>query len=102
MQRRKKSARHVHAARSRWRAAEARAEAEREAGITDRTATVDCRQRITLDLSSYGGQRLHLEPRLGYIACRLLDDTGQVLDCAALKTLLHRIADSLPRTATHA
>jgi hypothetical protein len=80
------------------RAAEARAQAEREAGIPDREPQADARQRITLDLRSYGGERLHIEPRMGYIACRLLDDAGTVKDCAALKTLLHRWADSLPPT----
>ena len=102
MQRSKKSARHVNAARCRWRAAEARAQAELEAGITDRETHQDCRQRITIDLRSYGGERLHIEPRMGYIACRMLDDAGTLRDCAALKTLLHRLADALPRTSFHA
>jgi hypothetical protein len=95
---RRKSKRHQRAARARWRAAEARAQAERDAGIPDREPLTDARQRITLDLRSYGGERLHIEPRMGYIACRLLDDAGTVKDCAALKTLLHRVADGLPRT----
>lgn len=50
-----------HAARARWRAAEARAEAERAAGIPDRPAPVDLRQPINLDLTSYGGQRLRAD-----------------------------------------
>lgn len=59
-------------------------------------------ERRTLDLTSYGGRRLRIEPRIGYIACRLIDDdSGAVEDCAAIKTLLHRIADALPRTALH-
>jgi hypothetical protein len=102
MQRHKKSRRHQHAARCRWRAVKARAQAEREAGIPDREPLPDTRQPITLDLRSYGGQLLRIEPRLGYLACRLTDEAGNVRDCAALKTLLHRIADSLPRTAHHA
>jgi hypothetical protein len=86
-----------HAARCRWRAAEARAQAERDDGIPDREPLTDCRDPIDLDLTSYGGPRLHIVPRAGYIACRALDlDTGEV-ECAALKTLLHSIADRLPR-----
>ncbi len=95
---RRKSARHVRAARARWRAAEERAQAARDAGIPDRPLPTDCRDTIILDLSSYGGKRLRIEPRVGYIACRMIDESGEVKDCAALKTLLHRIADSLPRT----
>lgn len=96
---RRKSDRHVRAANARWRAAVDRAEAERDAGIPDREPDADMRQPISLDLSSYGGQRLRIEPRRGYIACRAIDEaTGEVADCAALKTLLHRIADKLPPT----
>jgi len=96
---RRKSRRHVHAANVRWRAAEARAQEERDAGIPDRPGLVDMRQPFDLDLRTWGGPALHIEPRLGYIAARSRDlETGAV-DCAALKTLLHRLADSLPRTA---
>lgn len=94
---RRKSRRHQIAAMARWRAARWHADYEREAGIPDRPAPTDCRDTITLDLRSYGGRLYRIEPRLGYIACRATDDSGQV-ECAALKTLLHRIADSLPRT----
>lgn len=88
-----------YSANARWRAAEARAEAERAAGIPDRPAPVDLRQPITLDLTSYGGQRLRIEPRPGRISVRVIDaDTGAVIDCGALKTALHRLADGLPRT----
>jgi len=87
-----------YAARCRWRAAESRAAIERDAGIPDREPYVDARQPITLDLRSYGGQRLRIEPRLGYHACRAIGDTGEVVACAAMKALLHQIADSLPRT----
>lgn len=98
MQQRQKSARHQRAASARWHAAEARAEAERAAGVPDRTEPADCRQPITLDLTSYGGPRLRIEPRLGHLAARAIDErTGEVVHCAAIKSLLHRIADDLPR-----
>jgi hypothetical protein len=96
---RRKSPRHVKAARARWRAAEARAQAERDAGIPDRPALVDLRQPFDLDLTTWGGRRLRIEPRLGYIAARVIDAaTGECLECAALKTALHNLADALPRT----
>jgi hypothetical protein len=87
-----------YSAQCRWRAAEQRAQAERDAGIRDRDPYIDARQPITIDLRSYGGQLLHIEPRAGYIAVRVLDESGAVVQCAALKTALHRIADDLPRT----
>ena len=92
----RKSQRHVKAANARWRNAEARAQAERDDGIPDREPMSDQRQPITLDLRSYGGKLWRIEPRHGYIACRATDDAGNVR-CAALKTLLHAIADDLPR-----
>lgn len=94
---RRKSKRHQLAARARWRNAEARAQAERDAGIPDREPVTDYRQPCTIDLRGAGGPLLTLEPRLGYLAWRQLDKSGQVTDCAAIKTLLHRLADSLPR-----
>ena len=95
---RHKSSRHVNAARARWRAAEACAQAARDDGIPDAPMAEDQRQPITLDLRSYGGPCLRIEPRLGYIAVRATDeDTGERHACA-LKTLLHRVADQLPRT----
>jgi hypothetical protein len=94
----RKSQRHANAARARWRAAEHRAQAEREDGIPDRPLLDDARQPIDLDLRTWGGPRLRIVPRAGYIAGRQIDaDSGAVTDCAALKTLLHRIADKLPR-----
>lgn len=95
---RRKSPRHQRAALARWRAAEDRAEAEREAGIPDDPPYTDARRTCTLDLRGAGGPLLTLEPRGGYIAWRQLDESGRVTDCAALKTLLHRLADQLPRT----
>jgi hypothetical protein len=95
---RPKSARHVRAANARWRAVEARAEAEREDGIEDRPAYVDTRQPFVLPLLSAGGRELRIEPRHGYISWRAVDlSTGEVVGVAALKTLLRDVAASLPR-----
>lgn len=104
MQRSQKSRRHVHAANARWRAAELRAQAERDDGIPDRPAPIDTRQPITIDLRSYGGPCVRIEPRVGYIAVRARDEATGVVTACALKTLLHCIADGLPRTlgAMHA
>lgn len=88
-----------YSAQCRWRAAEQRAQAERDGGTPDREPYRDLREPITLDLRSYGGALVRIEPRIGYLACRMLDESGVVTDCAALKTLLHRIADGLPRTS---
>ena len=45
-----------------------------------------------------GGPCMVLEPRRGYVAWRARDvDSGDVVHIAALKELLHRIADDLPR-----
>jgi hypothetical protein len=57
----------------------------------------DSRQPITLDLRAAGGCVETLEPRLGYVSWRRRTEDGKVKDCAALKTLLHRISDELPR-----
>lgn len=96
---RRKSQRHVKAAKARWRNAEARAQVEREAGIPDRAPDVDLRAVLTLDLTSYGGPLLRIEPRPGRISVRVVEeDSGEVVDCCALKTALIRIAGRLPRT----
>lgn len=95
---RKRSDAARHSANCRWRAAEGRAQAERDAGIQDREPYTDARQPFTVDLRSAGGSLVTFEPRLGYISWRQLDESGNVTDCAALKTLLHRLADSLPPT----
>ena len=82
----------------RLRAAERKAEAERAAGIPDRT-NADARRLCSIDLRGAGGPQLNLEPRAGYHAWRARDvATGNVVNCAALKTLLHAIADQLPPT----
>ncbi len=91
--------------RTRYRTAQQRelaqqrkADAERAAGIQDREPVEDWRRPCMLDLRGAGGSRLVLEPRRGYLSWRARNaDTGEVTDCAALKTLLHRLADELPR-----
>jgi hypothetical protein len=93
-----KSQRHVRAANARWRAAEASAQAEREAGIHDLPLDHDMREPVTLDLRSAGYLRLTIEPRLGYVAWRAVDaDTGDTIHCAAIKELLRWIAAQIPR-----
>ena len=75
----------------------AQAEDERAAGIPDRVDS-DSRQPFDLLLKSAGLADMLIEPRLGYVAWRAVDiDTGRVLRRAALKELLHWIADVLPR-----
>lgn len=86
-----------YSANARWRAAEARAQAERDEGIPDRPPQVEWRSACTLDLRGAGGPLLTLEPRAGYVSWRAVDEAGAVVDCAAIKTLLHRLADELPR-----
>jgi hypothetical protein len=87
-----------YSATTRWRAAEARAQAERDAGIPDLPIAQDARDPITLDLRSAGYRHLRIEPRLGYVAWRAVDvDTGEVLHCAAIKELLRWIAGEVPR-----
>ena len=75
-----------------------RAEQERQDGIPDRPAMTDNRQPFDLLLKDAGYRDLRIEPRLGYVAWRAVDvDTGEVVHCAALKELLHWIADRVPR-----
>lgn len=86
----------IRTAAQRHRSQERKAQAEREAGIPDRV-DADFRTACLLDLRGAGGPLLTLEPRRGYHAWRMVED-GKVIGCAALKTLLHRIADQMPRT----
>lgn len=85
----------VRNAAQRYRAQERKAQAERDAGIPDRV-DADWRTACLLDLRGAGGPLLYLEPRRGYHAWRRSTEDGKVVDCAAIKTLLHRIADELP------
>lgn len=95
---RHKSQRHVRAANARWRAREALAQAERDAGIPDAPMPEDFRQPFQLSLKAAGWRDLHIEPRLGYVSWRALDaETGEVLHCAALKELLRWAAGQVPR-----
>ena len=94
---RPKSRRHAAAANARWRARELRADAERDAGIPDRTPQ-DNRAPFALPLKACGYRDLRIEPRLGYVAWRAVDaETGEVLHCAALKELLRWTASQVPR-----
>jgi hypothetical protein len=82
--------------RSRARARQA--QWAREDGIPDRAPIEDTREAFELPLKAAGYFDLLIEPRLGYVSWRAIDkDTGTVLHCAALKELLHWIADRLPR-----
>lgn len=95
---RHKSQRHVKAANARWRAAEWKAEAKREAGIPDAPLLTDCRVAFPLPLKSAGFRDLQIEPRLGYVSWRARDvETEEVIHCAALKELLRWIARQVPR-----
>ena len=92
------SQRHVNAATARWRAAESRAQAERDAGIPDEPAIEDCREAFALPLKCAGYLDLRIEPRRGYVAWRAIDAaTGEVMHCAALKELLRWVASQVPR-----
>lgn len=93
-----KSRRHVHAANTRWRAAELRAQAERDSGVPDEPMLADMRQPFDIALRSAGYRDLRIEPRLGYVAWRAVEaETGKVLHCAALKELLRWVAGQIPR-----
>jgi hypothetical protein len=76
-------------------ARDARAEAERAAGIPDRISE-DFRTSCTIDLRGSGGPLYVLEPRRGYVAWRVVAD-GKVQHCASLKQCLHWIADQQER-----
>ena len=76
---------------------EAKRAAAEAAGILIRTDD-DARQPICLDLSGVGGKRLIIEPRRGHLLqWRVVDEFGTTLQGGALKTVLHAIADALPR-----
>jgi hypothetical protein len=95
----RKSQRHVNAARARWRAAEVRAETEREAGTPDRGPITDDRRPFLLPLKALGWRDVEIEPRLGRLTkWHAVDaETQEALHSAALKELLHWCADRVPR-----
>ena len=84
--------------RQRTSAALRRAQAERDAGIPDRPAETDVRETLYLDLTTWGGPYLRIQPRPMHISARVTDMETQSVQQVAIKTLLHRIADQLPRT----
>jgi hypothetical protein len=66
--------------------------------VPDPAPLEDTRQAFEMDLRSAGGRLLRIEPRWGFVAWRAIDaESGEVLRVAALKELLHWVADSLPR-----
>lgn len=91
-----KSPRHVAAANVRWRIDAA--EAEREAGIPDRTAPEDVRQPFDLPLLHLGYKDLRIEPRRGFVGWRAIDlQSGEVIHTAALKEMFRWAARKVPR-----
>lgn len=93
-----KSHRHVIAAEARWRAAANNAQADRDLGVDDVPMWHDAREPIEINLRPAGYLRIRLEPRLGYVAWRVIDaDSGDVLHCAAIKEALRWIASQVPR-----
>lgn len=93
---RRKSHRHQRAANTRWRLR--KAEQERDDGISDRPALVEYRQPFTLPFAALGWKDIRIEPRLGYISWRCIDEaTGEVLACKALGELLRWVAAQVPR-----
>jgi hypothetical protein len=82
----------------RSRARVRKAQWARDDGIPDRAPIEDKREAFELPLKAAGYFDMLIEPRLGYVSWRAIDkDTGTVLHCAALKELLHWIADRVPR-----
>lgn len=92
----RKSHRHQRAANARWRLR--KADQERDEGIPDRPALIEYRQPFTLPFAALGWKDVRIEPRLGYISWRCIDEaTGEVLACKALGELLRWIAGHVPR-----
>lgn len=57
----------------------------------------DFRRPCVLDLRGAGGPLLTLEPVRGKVAWRARDETGAVVHRAAIKSLLHEVADDMTR-----
>ena len=82
----------------RYNARSRQAQWARDDGIPDREPIEDTRAAFDLPLKAAGYFDLLIQPRLGYVSWRAIDKaTGTVLHCAALKELLHWIADRVPR-----
>lgn len=82
----------------RYNARARKAQCARDDGIPDRLPIEDTRETFELPLKAVGYFDLLIQPRLGYVSWRAIDkDTGTVLHGAALKELLHWIADRVPR-----
>lgn len=77
------------------RADRRRADAE-AAGEPERT-DADFRSACVLDLRGAGGPALTLLPVRGKVAWRAVDESGAVVGRAAIKALLHLVADDLTR-----
>lgn len=84
-----------------------RSAAQRDAAAEERRANAlaqglpervdeDFRTDCFIDLRGAGGPLLVLQPRRGYVAWRVVEN-GKVIDCAAIKTALHRIGDRMVR-----
>lgn len=94
--RQSKSIRHQRSANTRWRLR--KADRERAEGIPDREPLVEHRQPFSLPFAALGWKDVRIEPRLGYIAWRCVDETtGEVIACKALGELLRWIASQVPR-----
>lgn len=92
----RKSHRHQRAANTRWRLR--KADQERDDGTPDRPAIVEYRRPFTLPFAALGWKDVRVEPRLGYIAWRCIDEeTEEVLMCCALGEMLREIARRVPR-----
>lgn len=80
------------------RADRRRAEAE-AAGIPMRDDT-DFRRPCVIDLRGAGGPLLMLEPVPRKVAWRARNESGAVVRRAAIKTLLHQVADDMTRMSS--
>lgn len=75
---------------SRFAQAERRAQAERDAGIPDRT-DADTRATWWLDLRPVGGPWWRCEPRAGYVSYRVYaEPAGERVMCSTPKTIIAR------------
>ena len=48
---------------------------------------------IPLDLRTHGGKEWQIEPRIGYVSCRLRDvESGKVVICGTLKQIMRYLS----------